>query len=95
MSLVYLCIYKLVCSWTAVIFPSLLQIQRGITDVEDRKQREVCAAKYRKKDEMAKGKLSELDIERERECGICMEMSSKVVLPNCNHALCIKCHQDW
>ncbi|XP_042516964.1 E3 ubiquitin-protein ligase AIRP2 isoform X2 [Macadamia integrifolia] len=79
----------------AVIFPSVLQLQRGITDVDDRKQRELCSAKYRKKDEMDKGKMSEIDIEREEECGICMEMSSKVVLPNCNHALCMKCYRDW
>ncbi|KAF5200806.1 Ring finger protein [Thalictrum thalictroides] len=78
----------------AVIFPSLLQLQRGITDVEDRKQKEICA-KYKKKDELVKGKLSELDIEREEECGICMELNSKVVLPNCSHALCLKCYRDW
>ncbi|KAF9599144.1 hypothetical protein IFM89_035423 [Coptis chinensis] len=79
----------------AVIFPSLLQLERGITDVEDRKQKEVCATKYKKKDELEKGKLSELDMEREEECGICMEMNSKVVLPNCSHALCLKCYRDW
>lgn len=78
-----------------VIFPSLLQLQRGITDVEDRKQREICVQKYKKKANEEKGKLSELDIEREEECGICMEMNSKVVLPNCNHALCMKCYRDW
>ncbi|KAA8517819.1 hypothetical protein F0562_015293 [Nyssa sinensis] len=78
-----------------VIFPSLLQLQRGITDIEDRKQREICAAKYSRKDEMAKGKLYEIDIEREEECGICMEMNNKVVLPNCNHSLCMKCYRDW
>ncbi|XP_010262839.1 PREDICTED: uncharacterized protein LOC104601255 isoform X2 [Nelumbo nucifera] len=86
---------RMVCPWAAVIFPSLLQLHRGITDVEDRKQREICKTKYRKKDEMDKGKLSELDLEREEECGICMEMSNKVVLPNCNHALCMKCYRDW
>eukprot|EP00262_Sarcandra_glabra_P005178 TRINITY_DN1651_c0_g1_i1.p1 TRINITY_DN1651_c0_g1~~TRINITY_DN1651_c0_g1_i1.p1 ORF type:complete len:243 (+),score=28.25 TRINITY_DN1651_c0_g1_i1:303-1031(+) len=79
----------------AVIFPSLLQLQKGVTDVEDRKQREVCMEKYKKKDVEEKGKLSELDIEREEECGICMEMNSKVVLPNCNHALCMRCYRDW
>ncbi|XP_077215340.1 E3 ubiquitin-protein ligase AIRP2-like [Tasmannia lanceolata] len=79
----------------AVIFPSLLQLQRGITDVEERKQREICFEKYKKKVEEEKGKLSELDLEREEECGICMEMNSKVVLPNCSHALCRKCYQDW
>lgn len=79
----------------AVIFPSLLQLQRGITDLEDRKQREICSQRYKKRGDEAKGKLSELDIEREEECGICMEMNSKVVLPNCNHTLCMKCYWDW
>ncbi|KAL6987802.1 E3 ubiquitin-protein ligase airp2 [Sarracenia purpurea var. burkii] len=78
-----------------VIFPSLLQLQRGINEVEDRKQREMCAAKYKRRDEMKKGKLSEIDIEREEECGICLEISSKVVLPKCNHAMCMKCYRDW
>ncbi|KAG5253347.1 hypothetical protein OIU76_020848 [Salix suchowensis] len=77
-----------------VIFPSLLQLERGITDVEDRKQKEICA-KYKKKDEMDKGKLTEIDLEREEECGICMEINSRVVLPNCNHAMCMKCYRDW
>ncbi|KAI5584538.1 hypothetical protein POPTR_006G099600v4 [Populus trichocarpa] len=77
-----------------VIFPSLLQLQRGITDVEDRKQKEICA-KYKKKDEMDKGKISEIDLEREEECGICMEINSRVVLPKCNHAMCLKCYRDW
>ncbi|KAL8196720.1 hypothetical protein R6Q57_024355 [Mikania cordata] len=77
-----------------VIFPSLLQLQRGITDVEDRKQKELCASKY-KKNEMNKGKLSEIDIEREEECGICLELDTKVVLPDCNHSLCMKCYTNW
>lgn len=82
-------------SRTGVIFPSLLQLQRGITDIEDRKQREICAAKYKRKDEMDKGKLSEIDLEREEECGICMEMNSKVVLPICSHSMCMKCYRNW
>ncbi|KAM7531979.1 hypothetical protein LguiB_035389 [Lonicera macranthoides] len=78
-----------------VIFPSLLQLQRGITDVEERKQREICAAKYRRRDQTDKGKLSEIEIEREEECGICMEMNTKVVLPDCNHSLCMRCYEKW
>ncbi|OAY43716.1 E3 ubiquitin-protein ligase AIRP2 isoform X1 [Manihot esculenta] len=77
-----------------VIFPSLLQLQRGINDVEERKQKEICA-KYQKKDEMDKGKLYEIDLEREEECGICMEMNTKVVLPKCNHSMCMKCYRNW
>ncbi|KAJ4825644.1 E3 ubiquitin-protein ligase airp2 [Turnera subulata] len=77
-----------------VIFPSLLQLQRGITDVEDRKQKEILL-KYKKKDEMDKGKISEIDLEREEECGICLEINSKVVLPKCNHSMCMKCYRNW
>ncbi|KAA8549395.1 hypothetical protein F0562_001128 [Nyssa sinensis] len=79
----------------AVIFPSLLQLQSGITDLDDRKQKEVCSLRYSRKDNLDKGKLSEIDIEREEECGICMERNSKVVLPNCSHSLCLKCYRDW
>ncbi|KAL0347427.1 UNVERIFIED_CONTAM: E3 ubiquitin-protein ligase AIRP2 [Sesamum calycinum] len=60
-----------------VIFPSLLQLHSGISDAEERKQKEICATKYRRRDEMEKGKLSEIEIEREEECGICMEMNTK------------------
>lgn len=80
---------------TAVIFPSLLQLQSGITDLEDRKQKEACTLRFKRKDGMERGKLSEVDIEREEECGICMEMNSKVVLPNCSHSLCLKCYREW
>ncbi|XP_052724526.1 E3 ubiquitin-protein ligase AIRP2 isoform X2 [Vigna angularis] len=77
-----------------VIFPSLLQLHRGVTDVEERKQKDLFAKKYMHKDIVRKGKLSEIDIEREEECGICMEMNNKVVLPNCNHTLCMKCFRN-
>ncbi|KAF4358770.1 hypothetical protein CsatB_000463 [Cannabis sativa] len=79
----------------SVIFPSLLQLEKGITEVEERKQKEMCASKYKKKDEFHKGKVSEIEAEREEECGICMEMSSKVVLPKCSHSMCMKCYRDW
>ncbi|ERN09783.1 uncharacterized protein LOC18437943 isoform X2 [Amborella trichopoda] len=79
----------------AVIFPSLLQLQSGITEMDDRKQRDVYIMKYRKKADRESAQLSEIDIEREEECGICMEVNSKVVLPNCNHAFCMKCYRDW
>ncbi|XP_065854596.1 E3 ubiquitin-protein ligase AIRP2 isoform X2 [Euphorbia lathyris] len=77
-----------------VVFPSLVQLQSGISDVEERKQREICS-KYKKKDETDRGKLSEIDLEREEECGICLEMNTKVVLPKCNHSMCMKCYRNW
>ncbi|EHA8586705.1 E3 ubiquitin-protein ligase AIRP2 [Cocos nucifera] len=79
----------------AVIFPSLLQLQRGITDMDDKKQKAVCMERYRKRDDDERKQLSVIDAEREEECGICMEMNSKIVLPNCSHAMCMKCYREW
>lgn len=35
------------------------------------------------------------DSEREDECGICLEPCTRIVLPNCCHAMCINCYRDW
>ncbi|KAK2361071.1 E3 ubiquitin-protein ligase AIRP2 [Trifolium repens] len=78
-----------------VVFPSLLQLHRGITDVDDRKQKHLCATRYKPKDGVDKGKSSEIDTQREEECDICLEMNTIVVLPNCNHSMCMKCYRDW
>ncbi|THU45562.1 hypothetical protein C4D60_Mb02t19300 [Musa balbisiana] len=72
----------------AVIFPSLLQLQKGISDMEDKKQKAVCLERYRRRDDNERKQFSEIDAEREEECGICMEMNSKIVLPNCSHVMC-------
>lgn len=77
-----------------IIFPSLMQLQ-GITDMEDRAQRAICMERYGKKDVGERKPFSEIDAERDEECGICLEMNSKIVLPNCGHAMCMKCYNDW
>lgn len=41
------------------------------------------------------GKLTNVDLQREDECGICLEPCTKMVLPNCCHAMCIKCYRKW
>ncbi|KAL9254458.1 E3 ubiquitin-protein ligase AIRP2-like protein [Drosera capensis] len=71
----------------AVIYPSLLQLQGGVSDSEERKQKEIVMERYHKKDEEEGKPQTDVDIEREEECGICMEPNSKILLPNCNHAL--------
>ncbi|KAJ0974406.1 hypothetical protein J5N97_016371 [Dioscorea zingiberensis] len=67
----------------------------GITDTEDYKQKVVSMERYRRRDDDERKHFSEIDAEREEECGICMEMNSKIVLPNCNHVMCIKCYHEW
>lgn len=79
----------------AVIFPSLMQLHNGITDMEDKKQKAICLERYKKRDDDARMHYSELDAEREEECGICMELNSKIVLPNCSHCMCMKCYREW
>jgi hypothetical protein len=41
------------------------------------------------------GRKLDADDDREDECGICLETCTKMVLPNCNHAMCINCYRDW
>lgn len=77
----------------AVIYPSLVQLERGVTDTEDKKQKAVCMERYRRRDDQEH--RSDVDIEREEECGICMETNCKIVLPNCYHAMCLKCYHEW
>ncbi|KAI8567661.1 hypothetical protein RHMOL_Rhmol02G0139200 [Rhododendron molle] len=79
----------------AVIYPSLVQLQGGVTETEDKRQKAVCMERYRRRDEEEHKQYSDIEIERREECGICMEMNSKIVLPNCNHIMCLKCYRDW
>uniref|UniRef100_A0A453DH10 RING-type domain-containing protein n=1 Tax=Aegilops tauschii subsp. strangulata TaxID=200361 RepID=A0A453DH10_AEGTS len=81
----------------AVIFPSLMQLEHGISDSDDRRQRAACSEGYRRRDEPEDSKrpVSEIDAEIEEECGICMELNSRVVLPNCSHDMCINCYRQW
>ncbi|XP_072957480.1 E3 ubiquitin-protein ligase AIRP2-like [Typha angustifolia] len=78
-----------------IIFPSLLQLQRGVTDTEDKRQKALCMKRYRRRDDFERKQLSDFNVEREEECGICMELNDKIVLPNCNHVMCMKCFYDW
>ncbi|KAI5008599.1 hypothetical protein ZWY2020_009647 [Hordeum vulgare] len=79
----------------AVIYPSLAQLHEGINELEDRKQKAICIERYRRREEDHKRVISEIDDNIEEECGICMEINNKVVLPTCSHAMCIKCYRDW
>eukprot|EP00252_Welwitschia_mirabilis_P009878 TRINITY_DN2278_c0_g2_i3.p1 TRINITY_DN2278_c0_g2~~TRINITY_DN2278_c0_g2_i3.p1 ORF type:complete len:167 (-),score=20.32 TRINITY_DN2278_c0_g2_i3:507-1007(-) len=79
----------------ATIYPSLKQLHRGITDVEEQKQRASCQETYKKNANEEQRDLSDIDLEREEECGICLDTKTKVVLPNCNHAMCMDCYREW
>ncbi|KAJ3678187.1 hypothetical protein LUZ60_001990 [Juncus effusus] len=80
----------------AIIFPSLQQLEGNLAEKELKEKGRNKDIIGRKRNEEWKKQLSfEKDLEREDECGICMEVCTKIVLPNCNHAMCINCYRDW
>ncbi|KAG9446319.1 hypothetical protein H6P81_012447 [Aristolochia fimbriata] len=79
----------------AVIYPLLQQLEAELVELEDPKQKARSMEMISRKRVEERRKLSDKDLEREDECGICMELCSKIVLPNCNHAMCISCYRDW
>ena len=74
-----------------------MQLHDGISDDDDRRQKAVCSERYRRRDADEEQEHSKrpVDAEIDEECGICMELNGKVVLPNCSHAMCIKCYRQW
>ncbi|EOA37007.1 hypothetical protein CARUB_v10010035mg [Capsella rubella] len=45
--------------------------------------------------EARSSRFTSAGLEREEECGICLETCTKMVLPNCCHSMCIKCYRNW
>jgi len=71
----------------AVIFPSLMQLQSGLNDMEEIKQKALCMERYRRKDDETMH-CTDIDAEREEECAICMETSGGIF---CCPAVCMPC----
>ncbi|KAI4336636.1 hypothetical protein L6164_015136 [Bauhinia variegata] len=78
----------------SVILPSLQRLNSSLEKLEISKEGQSsieCPVKRIEGD----GRFSNVDLEREDECGICLEPCTKMVLPNCCHAMCIKCYRKW
>nr|KJB50306.1 hypothetical protein B456_008G162800 [Gossypium raimondii]KJB50308.1 hypothetical protein B456_008G162800 [Gossypium raimondii]KJB50309.1 hypothetical protein B456_008G162800 [Gossypium raimondii] len=75
-----------------VILPSLQRLQGNLGELDDDKEAGGSSAKKRVDLDNRHGNI---DFEREDECGICLEPCTKMVLPNCCHAMCIKCYRNW
>ncbi|KAK6937670.1 Zinc finger, RING-type [Dillenia turbinata] len=79
----------------AVILPSLQRMHSNILRLDgDQDECKTLELISRKKQDETK-RLSDLDLEREDECGICLEPCTKIVLPSCCHAMCSSCYHDW
>ncbi|XP_028556526.1 E3 ubiquitin-protein ligase AIRP2-like isoform X2 [Dendrobium catenatum] len=73
----------------------ICEMQKGIAVIEDYNRMPLCIERGRKIADAERRQFSELDIERDEECGICMELNGKIVIPNCCHAMCFKCYSNW
>ncbi|KAL8464178.1 hypothetical protein ACS0TY_033919 [Phlomoides rotata] len=80
----------------AVILPSLEHLYDSSLELDSHQDehRHVFDKLVRKKTD-DNIKPFDVDTEREDECGICLEPCTKMVLPNCCHAMCINCYHDW
>ena len=76
----------------AVIYPSLRLLEGEFNAFRNKDERSSCRQVVRRK---RLEKFFDEDQEEDDECGICMENSGKMVLPNCGHSLCISCFHDW
>lgn len=78
-----------------IIYPSLQQLESNLLEKQgsyDKVKSKEIVGRKRAEDWR---KISDKDLERDDECGICMEICTKMVLPSCNHAMCINCYHDW
>ncbi|CAL1359908.1 unnamed protein product [Linum trigynum] len=78
-----------------VILPSLQRLHSSLDEMELEGFSTIDSLRIKNVDADHHDKLISIDLEREDECGICLEPCTKMVLPNCCHAMCIKCYQNW
>ncbi|KAK7368477.1 hypothetical protein VNO80_10503 [Phaseolus coccineus] len=81
----------------AIILPSLERLHGSMEklDICKNGHSSVDGSSYGKKMIEGDAKPINVDLEREDECGVCLEPCTKMVLPNCCHAMCIKCYHKW
>ncbi|XP_059304083.1 E3 ubiquitin-protein ligase AIRP2-like isoform X1 [Lycium ferocissimum] len=78
----------------AVLLPYLQRLHDSSSEQDSRQDEPQVSEKIPGK-KVQEQKHFDADLEKENECGICLEPSTKVVLPNCCHAMCINCYRDW
>ncbi|GAA0169356.1 hypothetical protein LIER_23865 [Lithospermum erythrorhizon] len=79
----------------AVIMPSLQRLHCDLRDLKSSDDEVPNFKSMNKKRIKGNESFTNFDMEREDECGICLEPCTKMVLPNCCHAMCINCYRDW
>ncbi|WVZ09345.1 hypothetical protein V8G54_013875 [Vigna mungo] len=77
----------------SVILPSLQRLHGDLVEANIGEENDDNTEMISSKDD--KRMASDYELERDHECGICLESTTKMVLPNCCHAMCINCYNDW
>lgn len=90
----------LILNETAIILPSLQRLHYDLVDSDDITGKDNLSLKTSSKNKnnniLERGNsFAHFDLDREDECGICLEPCTKMVLPSCCHAMCINCYRDW
>ncbi|XAR48141.1 hypothetical protein NMG60_11030869 [Bertholletia excelsa] len=79
----------------AVILPSLQRLHDDLVRSDHAVGENLGSKTIGKNRFEGRNVFSAVDLEREGECGICLEPCTKIVLPNCCHEMCINCYRDW
>ncbi|GFP96071.1 hypothetical protein PHJA_001751200 [Phtheirospermum japonicum] len=79
----------------AVILPSLQQLHSEFVEQDSTNDENILLNGTGKKRLERDHGYAYVDSERDDECGICLEPCTKMVTPNCCHAMCINCYRDW
>ncbi|KAK9757240.1 hypothetical protein RND81_01G151100 [Saponaria officinalis] len=78
----------------AIILPYLQRLSGNSSELAD-DAIPSCSSDFGVKKCPDERKSLEIELDRENECGICLEPCTKMVLPNCCHSMCINCYRDW
>ncbi|XP_048504068.1 E3 ubiquitin-protein ligase AIRP2 isoform X2 [Beta vulgaris subsp. vulgaris] len=78
----------------AIILPYLQRLHGNMSELNNGANVSSSSESIVRKIAQKSRKLSDIDFEREDECGICLEPCTKMVLPNCCHSMCINCYRD-
>ncbi|KAL3650217.1 hypothetical protein CASFOL_006620 [Castilleja foliolosa] len=79
----------------AFILPSLQQLHSEFVEQDSTNGENILLNGTGKKRLERDRGYNYVDSERDDECGICLEPCTKMVTPNCCHAMCINCYRDW
>ncbi|CAI9112997.1 OLC1v1013515C1 [Oldenlandia corymbosa var. corymbosa] len=91
-----LVLFLTIASSAAIILPSLQCLNDNLSEIQSNMEKGQNLKMMVKNSKFGGiSKRLDCDSDREDECGICLEPCTRMVLPDCCHAMCINCYHDW